>query len=71
MGEPAVSDAPLRNCPFCGGVAYCREWQAESLWSHNIVAWHEVGCRDCDVSMRSCDGDDAVRLWNTRRRARK
>ena len=72
-GGACVADrgAPLRNCPFCGGVAYCREWQAESLWGHAVVPWYEVGCHDCDVALRSCQDDDAVRLWNTRKRARK
>ncbi len=60
----------LRACPFCGGEAYQREWRDESLWSHEIVPWREVGCHNCDIEMRSCDSDDAISQWNTRRRAK-
>jgi len=54
-------------CPFCGKKADVSNRQDESLWSHDIVTWYSVGCRECDYSMESCDYlDGVVSRWNSR-----
>ena len=60
----------FKPCPFCGKAPRVHAQKDESLWSHDIVDWHYVGCTDCDVEMSECDDVDALReRWNMRRRA--
>jgi Lar family restriction alleviation protein len=58
----------LKPCPFCGGEASTSTHETESLWSHNIVTYTEVGCDECGVSFSSEPGFEveAPQLWNTR-----
>ena len=62
-------DLEMLPCPFCGEAARHNTYQDESLWSHNIVDWHTVGCPSCEIEMRQCEGfDDILAAWNTRPR---
>lgn len=57
----------LLPCPFCGKPAQYKSRRDESLWSHDIVTWHEVWCCECDFLMDQCDdADELERRWNTR-----
>ncbi len=54
-------------CPFCGTPARHRTHQDESLWSHNIVDYHRIGCPSCEIEMQQCEGyDEILEAWNTR-----
>jgi len=54
-------------CPFCGEDPHYSVYQSESLWSHNIVDWHEIQCYGCDISMHQCeDLDELEQRWNHR-----
>jgi Lar family restriction alleviation protein len=64
-----MAEKNLKPCPFCGGKGSLRFYQDESLWSHNIVTYSEIGCRECDYSMNFCkddEGKDAIEKWNNR-----
>lgn len=62
-----MPDLEMLPCPFCGGEASHGVHQDESLWSHRIVDWHTIRCRNCDIEMRQCDGfDEVLEAWNTR-----
>jgi len=58
----------LAPCPFCGGEATVRTYQTESLWSHNVVTYTQVGCEECDYQRATEPGYDPEALvwWNTR-----
>jgi hypothetical protein len=58
----------LAPCPFCGGEAYLRTREDESLFNHNIVSWTIVGCRSCNFDFETCEDvePDAVTAWNCR-----
>jgi Lar family restriction alleviation protein len=63
--EPEFSYLP---CPFCGKEPHRSTRLDESLWSHNLVTWYEVGCRDCDIGMSACeDEEDLLERWNQRK----
>jgi hypothetical protein len=51
---PANPQTLFLPCPFCGTAAIYRCNQGESLWSHDIVDWHEVYCGECDIRMLRC-----------------
>jgi len=58
----------LAPCPFCGGEATVRTYQTESLWSHDVVTYTQVGCEECDYQRATEPGYDPEALvwWNTR-----
>lgn len=57
----------LLPCPFCGRPAEHYTQKDESLWSHDIVDWHYIGCPACDYSLRQCEGyDQVLAKWNRR-----
>lgn len=60
--------ADLKPCPFCGGKASVSTYQTESLFSHDIVTYTNVGCDDCDFNLSSEPGFEveAPDLWNRR-----
>ena len=53
-------------CPFCGLPPFEGTHHDESLWSHNVVEWQDVGCRHCGVSMSDEDLSALVNRWNRR-----
>ena len=54
-------------CPFCGESPHYSVYQDVSLWSHNIVDWHDVKCWGCDISMHQCEDLDELEIrWNQR-----
>ena len=36
----------LKPCPFCGGTPKLMKTMDESLWSHDVVPYHQVWCED-------------------------
>lgn len=58
----------LLPCPFCGGEATISTKHDEDIWSHNIVPWTYVGCRECEFEMVTCEGVEpsAQAMWNRR-----
>jgi Lar family restriction alleviation protein len=64
MSEPIK----LLPCPFCGVTPFVRYYQTESLWSHNIVTYTAVECRECNFSFSSETGFEleAPAAWNRR-----
>lgn len=44
FGAPVTADAPLKPCPFCGGVA--------ELFTHGPDGGTVVGCKDCQAQTR-------------------
>ena len=62
-----MPDLKMLPCPFCGDEAHHSVRRDESLWSHNIVDWHYIECRCCEIEMHQCDGyDEVLSRWNTR-----
>ena len=58
----------LLPCPFCGGDATLRQYETESLWSHDQVTYTQVGCEECDYHIATEPGYEmeAPERWNTR-----
>lgn len=62
-----IESLEMLPCPFCGTAARHNTYKDESLWNHNTVDWHTIGCPSCEISMRQCDGyDEVLAAWNTR-----
>lgn len=62
-----MPDLKMLPCPFCGTEARHSTHQDESLWSHNIVDYHRIGCPSCEIEMQQCEGfDEVLEAWNTR-----
>lgn len=62
-----MPDLEMLPCPFCGEEARHNVRQDESIWSHNIVDWHSIGCPHCEISMEQCEGfDEVLESWNSR-----
>lgn len=58
----------LKPCPFCGGEPSVSTYETESLWSHDIVTYTEIGCGECDVHFATEPGYEleAPAAWNRR-----
>ena len=67
---PRVNQLHLEACPFCAGEAFLSKRQDESLWSHEIVWWAQVSCRECDAQggwvCEDPQGEQAIEAWNKR-----
>lgn len=62
-----MPDLDLLPCPFCGEEAHHHTYKAESLWSHNTVDYHVIGCPQCEMEISQCEGfDEVLATWNTR-----
>jgi hypothetical protein len=62
----------LRECPFCGGVAYLKSSEPSTA-NHNEGSVHfGVACGEfqCDVlpvsNLWQCTPEDAIKAWNNR-----
>jgi Lar family restriction alleviation protein len=58
----------LKPCPFCGGAPNISYYETESLWSHNVVTYTTVACKECDIGFSTEEGFEveAPEAWNTR-----
>jgi hypothetical protein len=66
IGAGCRTESDLKPCPFCGGEASRNTYETESLWSHNIVTYTQVGCDECDIHFASEPGFEveAPAAWN-------
>ncbi len=67
LGPGACPD-DLLPCPFCGGAPVETRRQDEDIWTHSIVWWLGVECRECDISfdMPETAIETAREQWNRR-----
>lgn len=68
LPNPIEEARELLPCPFCGCEANLSTYETESLWSHNIVTYTQVGCEECGYFISSEPGFEveAPGRWNTR-----
>lgn len=62
-----TSEPELKLCPFCGGAARTHTHETESLFSHAIVPFLSITCRDCEIPIIDSEQHaEAIGAWNRR-----